>query len=353
LWLVAWLACALLVDCRSSSGAAPAHQPRTPDTRTAAASPTPIPAPNLRNEGQPNFGSLAALANYYRTSVFAPGGMPVGAPAAEESSPHVLAWYGYAVLGEMGEVVVRGAAPVAITDYQPITPPDADHPLINRRVVPVRGGEGVLLDDGFVSTQPGHIDTWKLLWAQDGQLLEAGVATIGAGGRLPTAGPDTLIALADDMQEFTPENAAKISTINLEPPSFGGEFASLDSVSAARDAYGAAIIAPPSFSSITVMHAGPIRSYSVDLDPQGNRRLFLAAAPMPTAMSDASAPGVHAAAEVMVRGTPGFFEQITNAAGTTSFLYFQVEGTDMLLEDAAGGSADDLVALAATLRIAR
>jgi hypothetical protein len=130
---------------------------------------------------------------------------------------------------------------------------------------------------------------------------------------------------------------------------FEGQVVSLTDAVKAQTAFGSPTGLPSSFAFVHVFHSGWLRSYTVDLDPQGNRRLFLAGAPPPTAAAEAAAPNVQAAQNVSVRGGPAVYERIVTTAGSTSLLHFHVGGTQMLLEDATGGSPSDLVGIAETV----
>ncbi|HEY7944113.1 MAG TPA: hypothetical protein VIH15_06395 [Casimicrobiaceae bacterium] len=300
------------------------------------------------------FTSIIELAHHYKEDVLVPTGLPLGDAYAIEGSAGSVLQYGYDTLGELGHVNVYHQPPAAPGAFGL---PLGDYIEISRTSITVHGDAALLLHLRYAA-QPND-ERWEVLWSQAGDVVQVlgSTATIipdnGEPARHVTPGPAAVLAIADAIREIP---VAQIDAAGILPKGkvtidneFEGQVVSLTDAVKAQTAFGSPTGLPSSFAFVHVFHSGWLRSYTVDLDPQGNRRLFLAGAPPPTAAAEAAAPNVQAAQNVSVRGGPAVYERIVTTAGSTSLLHFHVGGTQMLLEDATGGSPSDLVGIAETV----
>lgn len=339
--IIAVLALLVLIVSACGTGRAPA--------RVAPATPPPARAPYSGGGGGTPFETLAGLAQRYNASVFAPPGVPIGPPTEVQATNDRLEQYGYWIFAGAGSVFVFGPAPANVQDFQAAAGVDPQAVVLRQTIVQVQGRRALLVEDQLKG-RPG-VATFRLLWSQDGQLIQAAVFSLGIAGTLVTPGPDALIAFAERLRSYTPASvgAAGILTVDIPSPAADAQLSSAKTAAEATRLLGAPVVAPSAFDAITVLRAGPIRSYTVDLNAAGTRRLYTAVAPPPTATAERARPGVETAQDVTVRGAPALYEKIGATAGSTSLLYFHVGGTQLLLEDTTGVSAPDLVAVAATI----
>src|SRR5438034_3333649 len=262
-------------------------------------SPTPNPSPTAAAPTTPaghdiaggTFSTVSELAHFYNQDVIAPIGVPLGSIQTEVTATGALDNYGYWILGGIGDLSVFPPTPAPIADVDSALPHNADFVEIRRSIVSVHGSDALLIHEHY-SPHP-DVDQFRLLWRENGSVVEVEVASAGYHGRSPTVGPDALIEIANATRVVTPSEVDTLGILRDDPSKdpLSGDVSTLSSITAATQLYGAPVFAPSSGSSAYVLNAGILRSYTVDLDATGTRRLFFMPGPKPAA-SEATAPGV-------------------------------------------------------------
>ncbi len=333
------LGLALGFACGESNHAAPST--KTPTEATAH-------VPTGGGAGGRSFSTVFDFANYYQQGIILPVGVPIGVVQAEETADGRLANYGYGLLGGIGGFHVFGNAPPAVKDFDSVVSHGGDFVEVRRSIVRTTVGDALLVEDRPMKY--GYLDSFRLLWRQDGRVVQAFAASAGYNGSNPTVGPDTLILIANATRTI-PQSDLATAGVLVESAAcsipFCGDVTTVTSVADAVSLLGAPVLVPSMFSFIHVVHAGVLKSYTTDLDASGLQRVFLS----PESAAEAGLAEPAAQASSSGNGTD-LFERRDTSAGSSSLLFFSAGGKNFMIRDGNAGGAADLGAIAASMRSA-
>jgi hypothetical protein len=333
-----------IVACVSACAGGKDRSPKTPSSPTVAVTPT-ASTGGIRAGG--TFSTVSEFAHYYQQDVIAPIGVPLGSIQTEVAADGALEQYGYWILGGMGDLSVFGTAPASVADFDARLGHIADFVEVRRSIVQVHGAEALLIQERTVKY--GYVDSFRLLWRQDQRLVQAFAASAGSEGRSPTVGPDALIAIANATRTVALSEVNTVSVLQEDRSAgpFGGQVSSVSSISDASRLFGGPVLSPVAFSFIHVLHAGVLKSYTIDIDDKGLQRVFLSPeSPADVASRDPTGQPVGNA------GGMDMFEKRDTPVGSSSLLFFSAGGRNLMIRDANGGSAAELESIALSIRSA-
>ena len=320
----------LSVACNGST-----HRSRVTATREIATR-TALPQPARGGGGIP-FSSPSELAHYFNVSVFAPVGVPLhGGVTAETDATGHLTNYGIGLFNGFGALYVDGPAPASAADYRTAADADPQRTTISRSIVMVQGRDAVLYRESY--GLPSNI-RYRLLWAQDGRLLQMYAPE--------KVGLNAVLAAANATEMLSPSQIDSANIIvDTRPNPAGGP--QMSTPAEAARLLGVPVFAPPAYVRVLVWPdqvTGKPARWTVDVDDTVSIEEWDAALPSDAQLRQNGQ--VSALTHPDVAGGKGTYVDSDGVA----HLYFADRGENLSIRDGSGRSTErSLVALAATLQ---
>jgi hypothetical protein len=297
--------------------------------------------------GEP-VATLEELAGRYNTVVHASLDLPYSAPAAFVDSDGNLQAYAYDLLDGLVTLYAARGEPADVDDYRTGADDDARRSVVRRTETSIAGRKAVLVQEQF--EDDGQADSLRLLWVQDGYLLQLLASTAGIRGQQVAIDPNALFKIAEQIRTLqSSDGLIEDLPLSTHRDYLGGAVRVFSNREDATAFVPSDTEMPRSFSLMTVVSVGASLSFSADLTKDGFRRLYLVPAELSTFVA-ADGPTVRESAQV--GGRPAFYERTDTENGTVSQLFFSTARASYMIRDSNGATLDELVAAAGGLFVA-
>lgn len=294
--------------------------------------------------GEP-VATLEELAEHYNTVVHASLELPYGAAAAFVGPDGNLQAYAYDLFeGLVTLYAVRGE-PADVNNYRTGADDDARRSVVRRTETIIAGRKAVFVQEQFEDDR--QADSLRLLWVQDGYLLQLLSSTAGIRGQQVAIDPNALFKIAEQIRTLqSSDGLVEDLPLSTHKDHLGGAVQVFSSREDAAAFVPSNTEMPGSFALMTVVSVDAILSFSADITKDGLRRLYLVPAEL-SAIVAVDGPAVRESAEV--GGRPAFYERTDIENGTVSQLFFSTARASYMMRDSNGAPLEELVAAAESL----